>query len=185
MFFDLGLRTADYHKPQVVKDAILDINDKFTLVLIYEHLDESLVMLKRKLCWELDDVLYLKSYFIDNKTGDRNFTEVQKGQLRNWSKADSALHEYFNKTLWERIAYEDNFDEELGLFKAKQRQIEEDCKDVTTGDDVIDSDETSSPGPEKMNKYLCYKMTMSTGNYLEYFRTKFAMRKHGKSYTSG
>lgn len=180
MFFDLGLRTADYHKPRVVKDAIFDINDKFTLALIYEHLDESLVMLKRKLCWELDDVLYLKSYFIDI-SGDRNFTDLQKGQLRNWSKADSALYEYFNRSLWDTIAFEDNFVEELALFRAKQRQIEEDCKDVTAGDDVIDSDETSSPGAEKMNKYLCYKMTMSAENYLEYFRTKFAVRKHGKS----
>ncbi|XP_031555483.1 galactose-3-O-sulfotransferase 2-like [Actinia tenebrosa] len=184
MFFDLGLRTADYHKPQVFKDAILDISDKFTLVLIYEHLDESLVMLKRKLCWELDDLLYLKSYFIE-KTSYRNFTEAQREQLRNWSKADSALYEYFNRTLWERIANEDNFEEELGLFKAKQRQIEEDCEDATVDDGVFDSDETSSPGTEKMNKYLCHKMTMSAGNYLEYFRTKFAVRKHGKSYTSG
>ena len=30
------------------------------MVLIMEYFDESLVLLKRELCWELDDVVYFK-----------------------------------------------------------------------------------------------------------------------------
>lgn len=63
MFFDFGLWIIDYYKIEVVCDVILDIDDKFILVLIYEYLDELLVLMKWKLCWELDDVLYLKFYY--------------------------------------------------------------------------------------------------------------------------
>jgi hypothetical protein len=180
MFFDLGLRTADYHKYQVVKDAILDLDDKFTLVLIDEHLDESLVMLKRKLCWELDDVLYLKSYFKE-EARHTNFTEIEKGRLKNWSKADYSLYEYFNKTLWKKIAFEDKFFEELELFREKQREIEEECNGILVDDNVTDSAaEESTSMTQNMSKYFCYKMSVSGGNYLEYFRTKFSERKRGE-----
>ncbi|EDO37531.1 predicted protein, partial [Nematostella vectensis] len=129
MFFDLGLRTADYHKPEVVKDAILDIDAKFTLILIYEYLDESLVMLKRKLCWELDDVVYLKAQYLNHEHHARkSFSSSEKAALKNWSKADVALYEYFNKTLWQRISYEEpEFSKDLAVFRERQRTIEADC----------------------------------------------------------
>lgn len=63
MFFDFGFWIMDYYKLEMVWDVILDIDDKFILVFIYEYLDELLVMLKRKLCWELDDVVYFKFYY--------------------------------------------------------------------------------------------------------------------------
>lgn len=126
MFFDLGLRTADYHKPAIVKDAILDIDEKFTVVLIYEYLDESLVLLKRKLCWELDDVLYLKT-LLTKDISTRKYTTSEMDSLQKWSKADFLLYDHFNATLWKTISYEKEFFEELKSFRAKQTEIELDC----------------------------------------------------------
>lgn len=63
MFFDFGFCIIDYYKIEVVKDVILDIVEKFIFVLIYELLDELLVLLKRRLCWDFDDVLYFKFYY--------------------------------------------------------------------------------------------------------------------------
>ena len=105
MFFDLGLRTTDYHKPEVVKDAILDMDDKFTLVLIYEYLDESLVLMKRKLCWELDDVLYLKFHYQRHgeSTQQPRINSSSVEQIQRWNKADAMLYRYFNDTLWSEI----------------------------------------------------------------------------------
>jgi len=126
MFFDLGLRTADYHKPEIVKDAILDIDDKFTVVLIYEYLDESLVLLKRKLCWELDDVLYLKA-LLTTDISTRKYTASEIESLQKWSRADFLLYEHFNASLWKTISYEKDFFQELETFRSKLTEIEQDC----------------------------------------------------------
>jgi len=114
MFFDLGLRTTDYHKTEVVRDAILDIDDKFTLVLIYEYLDESLVLMKRKLCWELDDVLYLKFHYqlhgentlhninTSTKRFGMKFTSKEKVSWRNFVSLE------LNTKKWKEIVWDCN-----------------------------------------------------------------------------
>lgn len=175
MFFDLGLRTADYHKPEIVKDAILDIEEKFTLVVIYEHLDESLVLMKRKLCWELDDVLYLKKALIEIESS-RMYTYHELQSLQKWSKADFSLYNYFNSTLWKKISYEENFHEELKHFRRKQKEMEEECWEYLHDKGTESRDLNNSS--QRMNQYYCHKMSLSTARYLEYFRTKFVTNRH-------
>ena len=36
-----------------------ELNHDFALVLITEHYDESLIMLRRQLCWEPEDIVYM------------------------------------------------------------------------------------------------------------------------------
>ena len=44
----------------MIERHINDLAEKIDLVLIMEYFDESLVLLKRELCWDLDDVVYFK-----------------------------------------------------------------------------------------------------------------------------
>lgn len=172
MFFDLGLKTANYHKPAVVRDAISDIEDEFTLVLIYEYLDESLVLLKRKLCWELDDILYINHFNEYTKTQEENLIKAEK--IKEWSAADTSLYQYFNKSLWDQIAKEgEDFNRELAQFKLKQKEIRKDCVGYFE-DRVSDSvyKVTLNANVSAMNRYLCEKLLFSEMDYLEYFRNK-------------
>ncbi|KAB0405320.1 hypothetical protein E2I00_010024, partial [Balaenoptera physalus] len=60
LFFDLGYDSdLDPRSPQV-QEHILEVERRFHLVLLQEYFDESLVLLKDLLCWELEDVLYFK-----------------------------------------------------------------------------------------------------------------------------
>ncbi|EPY80181.1 pescadillo isoform 1-like protein [Camelus ferus] len=60
LFFDLGYDSdLDPSSPQV-QEHILEVERRFHLVLLQEYFDESLVLLKDLLCWELEDVLYFK-----------------------------------------------------------------------------------------------------------------------------
>nr|XP_014333715.1 PREDICTED: galactosylceramide sulfotransferase [Bos mutus] len=60
LFFDLGYDSdLDPSSPQV-QEHILEVERHFHLVLLQEYFDESLVLLKDLLCWELEDVLYFK-----------------------------------------------------------------------------------------------------------------------------
>lgn len=175
MFFDLGLRTTDYHKTEVVRDAILDIDDKFTLVLIYEYLDESLVLMKRKLCWELDDVLYLKFHYqLHGENTQRNLSSNITERIYRWNKADAMLYQYFNKTLWDEIRSEGkNFFEELREFRTKHNEIERDC----LGPSVNLKKIALNPDVPSINRYLCEKMLFREIEYLHYFRRKMENNK--------
>lgn len=182
MFFDLGLRTTDYHKTEVIRDAILDIDDKFTLVLIYEYLDESLVLMKRKLCWELDDVLYLKFHYqLHGEKTVHNINSNITGQIYRWNKADAMLYQYFNKTLWNEIRLEGKgFVEELREFRTKHDEIERDClgQQVNLKKIALNANVTS------FNRYFCQKMLFREIEYVHYFRRKMENSKR-KTPTNG
>ena len=55
MAFDLGLN-KDSTEAEV--DALIAMLDTWTLVMLTEYMDHSLVLLKRKMCWSLEDVAY-------------------------------------------------------------------------------------------------------------------------------
>lgn len=175
MFFDIGLRTTDYHKTEVVRDAILDIDDKFTLVLIYEYLDESLVLLKRRLCWELDDVLYLKFHYqLHGESSHQNVSSNTTDRIYRWNKADAMLYQYFNKTLWDEIHSEGkDFFVELREFRTKHEEIERDCLGPSVNLEKI----VLNPDVPSINRYLCEKMLLREMEYLHYFRRKMENNK--------
>lgn len=175
MFFDLGLRTTDYHKPEIVRDAIMDIDDKFTLVLIYEYLDESLVMLKRKLCWELDDVIYLKFHYqLHGESTHQNISNNITEQIYRWNKADAMLYQYFNESLWNEIRLEGKeFFEDLREFRIKHKEMESDCLGKSVNLKKIELNQAVS----SLNRYLCEKMLFREIEYLHYFRRKIENNK--------
>ncbi|KAI8478169.1 hypothetical protein Bbelb_440960 [Branchiostoma belcheri] len=56
--FDLGYKQEWADDEGKAERFLADIERDFTLVMILEHFDESLVLLRRLMCWELKDILY-------------------------------------------------------------------------------------------------------------------------------
>ncbi|XP_035697706.1 galactose-3-O-sulfotransferase 2-like [Branchiostoma floridae] len=114
-------KTAD-----ILHQYITSIDQDFILVMILEYYDESLVMLKRLMCWGIRDILY----DLDVRNNEpyrykhKDFTEVQKDNHRLWSLADYAFYEHFNSTLWEKISSQGpDFFEELSYFKFINKDV--------------------------------------------------------------
>ena len=132
--------------------------EKFSIVLIYEHLDESLLLMKRRFCWQLDDILHLKFHYTSPNIWNRKETPSDVAEMiRRWNAADVSLYDFFNKTLWEEIKYEgDNFWNELREFKHMQNMIENDC--LVGHDDgdkfILDDIPTEVPPTTKSQKLL-------------------------------
>ncbi|EDO27378.1 predicted protein [Nematostella vectensis] len=59
-FFDLGLMHKYFSDDHVINSTMAELSKALDLVLISEYFDESLVLLTRLLCWELDDVVYFR-----------------------------------------------------------------------------------------------------------------------------
>ena len=88
---------------QAAGDALIRlIDEKFDLVLIMERIDESLVLMKRRLCWSTKDILYLPLR-VENYKGKTNGKEENKEHLivrhRKWSTIDYAMYDHFERKL--------------------------------------------------------------------------------------
>ena len=106
---------------------IQNLNKEFLLVMIVEYFDESLVMLKRLMCWSLEDILYYHQnpgqYVKENITGSQNYE-----MYKSWSKIDFTLYEYFLQIFWIKVEEQGpSFKEEVEHFKLVNQGIMEFC----------------------------------------------------------
>ncbi|XP_066296768.1 galactose-3-O-sulfotransferase 2-like [Branchiostoma lanceolatum] len=118
---DLDPQAAD-----MLQQYITTIDRDFILVMILEYYDESLVMLRRLMCWSIKDILYDLDVRNDKPYPYKHmdFTDVQKRNHQRWSAADYAFYEHFNSTLWKKISSEGpDFYEELDYFKFINKDV--------------------------------------------------------------
>ena len=97
-----------------------------------EYFDEGLVLLKRKLCWRLIDILYYKHR-------DRNSQDPKSDQVlqleekrrkiyEQWSKADYVLYQTANSTFWDQYSRHEDIQEETDHFKDVRKRVNDFCE---------------------------------------------------------
>lgn len=114
MFFDLGLEPKDFEDDAKINQTIKKLDGEFHLVMLMEQFDESLVLLKRLLCWETNDILSFQLNERKQKQKRTHFTDDLVRKIRSWSKADVQLYNYFQQSFYSLLAKQDeNFNEEV------------------------------------------------------------------------
>lgn len=94
--FDLGLDFKFYQDVKVIKEYVEFLEEEFDLVLIVDYFDEFVVFMKRLLCWELDDVFFVKINEWFDKDKVIEILDGMKENIKWWNKVDVLLYEYFN-----------------------------------------------------------------------------------------
>ncbi|XP_035686079.1 galactose-3-O-sulfotransferase 2-like isoform X2 [Branchiostoma floridae] len=129
MAYDLGFPPGLFDDRSSVDEFVQKIAREIDLVLILEHFSESLVLLRRMMCWTLKDILYnvspknLKEY---RKPTTENASLVEAH--RRWSNVDYILYDYFNATLWQKIQDENNdFHQEVRHFENVLQSMTTNC----------------------------------------------------------
>ncbi|XP_071478908.1 galactosylceramide sulfotransferase-like [Diadema antillarum] len=89
------------------------------------YLDESLLLLKKIMSWEFEDILYLRA----NQRAEKSGTDrEQRMKIRRWNMADTLLYKHYNHTLWKKIAmYEGDFEADLKHFRTMLHDYYEMC----------------------------------------------------------
>ena len=128
----LGLDSPDVSSPSneehLINATIRRLEQELDLVLITEYFDESLLILKKELCWEYEDIVYFPKNL---RASRRNLTEDVRRKIREWNNEDSALYRHFNATLWEKVQeYGPTFQEDLKYFRQLQYRIYLQCGQV-------------------------------------------------------
>ncbi|CAH3161216.1 unnamed protein product [Pocillopora meandrina] len=86
--FDLGLDFKFYQDAKAIKEYVEFLEEEFDLVLVADYFDESVVLMKRLLCWELDDVLFVKTNERLDKDKATEISDGTKENIKRWNKAD-------------------------------------------------------------------------------------------------
>ncbi|XP_037619325.1 galactosylceramide sulfotransferase-like [Sebastes umbrosus] len=102
LFFDFGQDNALEPDNPRVEGSIRVIAERFHLVMLTEHFEESLILLKDALCWELDDLLFFKLNCRKESTVSKLTPELRAKALQ-WNGADWKLYRHFNLTFWEKV----------------------------------------------------------------------------------
>jgi len=127
MCFDIGY-SVEMDDDAIIDQKIAVMEQQLTFVLLTDYFDESLILMKNKLCWDWDDVVYVKFKMrIEEAKATINPTLAE--QIKKWNRADFKLYEHFNTTFWANV---DAFGrarmaEELEEFRDRQKKAEHEC----------------------------------------------------------
>ena len=111
------------------EQRLLTARSRFDPVLIAEYMDESLILLRRKLCWDMRDIVYIPQRV-------RNYT--YKSSLTPWPvvqrymrvlKSDYELYDYFLKILFREMEM-NIFRQEVLTFKTILSQVNSFCSQI-------------------------------------------------------
>ena len=181
MFYDLGQDFLKVEEDDVIRKRITEMESEFGLIMIMEYFDESLVLLKIEMCWQLEDILYIKQNQ-RKKTNSRRMSDDLRERILQWNRADSMLYNHFNRTLWNKInALGDTFWHQLRQFRAMNREIRRVCapRKITLKGFRINVNVTEyvmDPKVEPFHRYLCQKILTTEIGYLTYFRKKLGQQ---------
>ena len=178
MFFDLGLESKDFENSAKIRNSIRQIDQGFHLVMTMERFDESLVLLKRLLCWDLDDVVYFQLNRRDVSQKRTKISPRLRNKIRTWSRADSALYEHFNKILDKKISQQpESFRREVKELKARNADLKKRCLEPMTQEETqytnvkLESYRIRSDLPWQL-KTQCERMSWNEVKYLGFLRYK-------------
>lgn len=110
-------------------EYVKKLDREFHLVIISEFFDESIVLLRRMMNWNLKDILYRRLHI---RGWDRKLTLPRphdRKLYRRYAFADYAIYDFFYKRLWKQAiqAGEDFFGEVLH-FKQVRDEVDDFCK---------------------------------------------------------
>ncbi|XP_036408820.1 galactose-3-O-sulfotransferase 2 [Megalops cyprinoides] len=99
MSFDLGLDSREWSDSW--PESLARLEEAFQLVMIAEHFDESLVLLKELLRLQPEDLAYVR--LNTRAAGDvAPLDEETSARIRAWNSLDVLLYDFFLQVFWER-----------------------------------------------------------------------------------
>ena len=106
--FDMGfptgyhIGTADEQQNYVfIINWLQRIHIEFPIVILTNFFAESMVLLKRYMCWPMKSILYKR--LNDWKNPKPDYPEAEIAAFRNWTNVDSLLYHMFYKLFQKRI----------------------------------------------------------------------------------
>lgn len=175
MFFDLGLESKDFNNMDEIRRKVQRLDREFHFVMLMEYFDESLIMLKNLLCWDMDDIVYF--HHNQRRTTQKRNTNLVK-DIQQWSHADTVLYDYFKDKFLHKLRQQnEDFFHDITDLRTRNAVLRDICLNSTPGNDEGYQDVDIKGFKIWQNlteplKTMCDKMTWNEVRYLGYLRYK-------------
>lgn len=128
---DLGWyqRTSHGQDDESIHEWLAEVGEAFNLVLLAEYFDEGLVLFKRRLNLDLDDVVHLDMKRESREDDQR--TPRQAAELKETLHVDDMLYNHFNRTFWrawEREGGDAALRDEVDELRRRNAALRKDCE---------------------------------------------------------
>lgn len=131
MSLDFGLDANALRNETAIRALIDRLEIQFSLVMIMEMFDESMVLLKRTLRWQTRDILYTQRNSM-HMPFQNAFSESQVENFAKNQIADYMLYRHFHALLVKKIeVIGQEFQEEVTIFKGQVKRLREWCLKAT------------------------------------------------------
>ncbi|KAL8623843.1 hypothetical protein ACOMHN_058873 [Nucella lapillus] len=169
MSFDFGMSPFMMMDEYSIGRYIHYLNRTFDLVMISERFDESMVLMKRLLGWQLQDVLYIKNNVFTKRY--HNYTAEQKLAHRSINPADYRLYGHFADLFQKRVEREGKrFKEEVATFVSLREKMEEFCQKVQVNSVVLSA--TDWTPAFQVSRLDCRFMTLPEVPFVDVMRAR-------------
>ena len=123
--FPKGLNLSD---KSVIRNYLEYLGTIFRLVLITEHLNESLVLMKRYFNWRLEDILYIPlNEYRHPSLKELNITALDQSKFKERNYLDYELYNFFYERFVNQISLEADILEEVQYFTSVQNKVQLFC----------------------------------------------------------
>jgi len=105
--FDLGMNYHEMSDASLVDKKIAEIDEQFSLVVIVEMFDESLIVMRDLFGWSTEDLVYITHNQVDHSKSINRHPELvnEIAKLaREFNQPDYKLYEYFHSKMTTLIA---------------------------------------------------------------------------------
>ena len=126
----LGLPCEKITDLSAISDLLKDLDEEFGLMLVQEYFDESLVLLRRRLCWEVRDIIYTATRVRKALHITRPLSWTVERFHRMLYPAEYLLYDHVVNRLMRQISQEPLFWTELRRFKEILKRVSAFCDSV-------------------------------------------------------
>ena len=135
---DTGMPLALQEDERAVEDHIAKMDRELDLMLVVEHFDESVVLLKRRACLQIKDIIYHKMNSRKSTARKHLILEEDVAEFRAWQKSDYLAYEHFYPKFWEEIRKEgEDFHQEVSYFKDLNKRVGNYCSKAKEWDTLV------------------------------------------------
>ena len=124
---DFGVAKELFHQDADLVKIGKSLSHEFGLIMVMEYFPESLILLKRRLCWQWKDVVYIPA-----NTGSKvkvRLSSADRQKLLSWQRADVVLYEAAVSKLRTLMADEgEDFTAEVEHFNGVLERVRRYCQ---------------------------------------------------------
>ena len=178
MLYDLGMNHKYFDDMAMVRKKVEELEEELDLVMIAEHFQESLVLLRKDLCWGVEDVT---SFPLNGRKEEfkTKLSETAKSLLRDYLKSDYLLYNHFLKVFKEKVEKfgMSRMESEVATLKKANDDLFVKCSvEATANKELKGAQHWYGPGDlvgYNVNaREECKLMTMSGLSYIDRIREK-------------